>query len=101
MSNAQPRERQPVIAKTCFDSIESAHEYVSLLVTQVEVVKASLADDIADAARETADRRLDALRLVEYKVMQLEVHLGTAGRLLNDLRALRRLLLGEREKASG
>jgi hypothetical protein len=91
MSNARPL----VVAQTHFDSIESAHEYVALLAIQVEVVKASLAEDVADA-RGTAGRRLDALRLVDYKLTQLEDHLSAAGRLLNDLRALRRLLLGER-----
>lgn len=98
MPNARPRERQPVISQTPFDSIESAHEYVSLLVMQVKAVKASLADDTADAAAEPSDRSLDALRLVAYKLTQLEDHLGTSGRLLNDLRALRRLLRGERER---
>jgi hypothetical protein len=61
---------------------------------QVGVVMDALPDDFADAPRETAGRRLDALRLVDYKLTQLEHHLMTAGRLLNDLRALRRLLLG-------
>jgi hypothetical protein len=101
MSNARPRERQPVIAETPFDSIESAHQYVALLASQIEVVKTDLAEDVADAAAETAGRRLDALRLVDYKLTQLQEHLGAAGRLLNDLRALRRLLLGERDGASG
>ena len=97
MSNARPDERQPVAGETPFDSIESAHEYVALLVVQVGVVRAALPDDFADATRETARRRLDALRLVDYKLAQLEHHLTVCGRLLNDLRALRRLLLGERE----
>ena len=82
---------------TPFDSIEGAHEYVALLVRQVEIVKSSLAEDVTEAARETAGRRLDAMRLVDYKLTQLEDHLVTSARLLNDLRALRRLLLGERE----
>lgn len=101
MPNVRARERQPVIAETPFDSIESAHEYVTLLLRQVEVVKEGLAVDVRDAERETAGRRLDALRLVKYKLVQLEEHLATAGRLLNDLRALRRLLLGERDGLAG
>ena len=100
MSNASSREHQLVAAQTPFDSIESAHEYVALLAVQVGVVKAALADDFADATEETAGRRRDALRLVDYKLIQLEHHLTAAGRLLNDLRALRRLLLGERESTA-
>lgn len=95
------RERTPVVAETPFDSIESAHEYVALLVRQVAIVKAGLAEDVADASVETAGRRLDALRLVDYKLTQLQEHLGAARRLLNDLRALRRLLLGERDRTHG
>jgi hypothetical protein len=100
MSNAQPREHQPEAAETPFDNIESAHEYVTLLAVQVGVVRDALPDDFADATRETAGRRLDALRLVDYKLIQLKDHLITAGRLLNDLRALRRLLLGERDTSA-
>ena len=81
------------MADTPFDSIESAHEYVSLLVTQVEVVEGDIADEIALAANESAARRVDALRLVDYKVKQLRQHLIASSRILNDLRALRRLLL--------
>jgi len=84
-------------AQTPFDSIESAHEYVTLLASQLDGVQAAVAEDFAEAQSETAGRRLDALRLVDYKLAQLKHHLTAAGRILNDLRALRRLLLGERE----
>ena len=93
MPDVQSREPRGA-ARTPFDSIESAQEYVALLALQVEVVRTALADDFPQD--ETAGRRLDALRLVDYKLTQLEHHLTTAGRLLNDLRGLRRLLLGER-----
>ena len=81
------------MADTPFDSIESAHEYVSLLTTQVGVVESDIADEITLAANERAVRRVDALRLVDYKVKQLKQHLISSSRILNDLRALRRLLL--------
>jgi hypothetical protein len=38
---------------------------------------------------------LQALRLVDYKLHRLEHHLTVSGRMLNDLRRLRRLLLDE------
>ena len=81
------------MADTPFDSIESAHEYVSLLSTQVGVVESDIADEITLAANEGAVRRVDALRLVDYKIKQLKQHLIASSRILNDLRALRRLLL--------
>jgi hypothetical protein len=97
MPDTQLHERRAVVAEGHFDSIESAHEYVSLLATHVEGVKAALAVDVAEATTAKAGRRLDALRLVDYKLTQLQHHLSAGGRTLNDLRALRRLLLSERE----
>jgi hypothetical protein len=79
-----------------FISLESAHEYVTLLDQQVREVRTSILEDIASAH----GRRLDALRIVDLKLTQLDHHLTASGRALNDLRALRRLLLGERESAA-
>ena len=79
-----------------FSSLESAHEYVTLLDQQVRDVRASIVEDIASAD----GRRLDALRIVDLKLAQLDQHLVASGRALNDLRVLRRLLLGERETAA-
>ena len=77
-----------------FESIESAQEYVALLIEQVGDVEASVLEDV----RATPEsRRLEALQLVCYKLSQLKMHLTSSGRMLNDLRALRRLLLDERE----
>jgi hypothetical protein len=97
MPSIRPSGEQTSTSETPFDSIESAHEYVSLLSAQVEYVKATLAEDIASAVIQRAGRRLDALYLVDYKLNQLKEHLSAGGRILNDLRALRRLLLSERE----
>jgi transcription termination factor NusB len=79
-----------------FESIESAYEYVTLLCEGVVENRASLDADIEEAAREGASRRLDALRLASYKLERLQHHTQASQRLLNDLRTLRRLLLGER-----
>lgn len=79
-----------------FGSLESAHEYVTLLDRQVREVRVSILEDLASAD----GRRLDALRIVDLKLTQLDQHLLACGRALNDLRALRRLLLGEREPAA-
>src|ERR1051326_2498474 len=81
-----------------FDSIEGAHEYVHLLVESIDEAQIQIADDLEKAlnAGEPAVRRVDALRLVTYKLQQLGMHIGASSRLLNDLRTLRRLLLAER-----
>lgn len=82
--------------ETPFDSIEGAYEYVSLLCQALEESRTSVQEDIAKAHEIGATRRLDALKLVTYKLDRLEDHLFASRRLLNDLRTLRRLLLEER-----
>jgi hypothetical protein len=82
-------------SQTAFDTIESAQEFLGLLREAVEEARETARTDIAEADS-NGGRHLDALRLVLYKVEKLEQHLKVSGRLLNDLRTLRRLLLEER-----
>ncbi|HTS08605.1 MAG TPA: hypothetical protein VMP68_23760 [Candidatus Eisenbacteria bacterium] len=77
---------------TAFDTIESAQEFLTLLREAVEEAKLTAENDVT----QTEGRNLDALRMVLYKLEKLEQHLKVSGRLLNDLRTLRRLLLEER-----
>ena len=84
--------------ETPFDSIESAHEYIDLLVHVIGEVRLDVDAEIARAAAEGATRRKDALALVAYKLVKLENHVTASRRLLNDLRTLRRLLLEERQR---
>lgn len=79
-----------------FASLESAQEYVSLLGTVVDDTQNEIQQEIELAAHEHAERRQEALFLVNYKLSQLRHQVTATGRLLNDLRMLRRLLLGER-----
>ncbi len=58
--------------------------------------KQEIAADIATPAHSKSERRTQALQIVQFKLDQLEKHLQTSSRLLNDLRTLRRLLLDER-----
>ena len=51
-----------------FDTIESAHDFVKLLREHVLSVEAEVLEDISVAVQEGAARRLDALRLVQYKL---------------------------------
>lgn len=86
--------------ETPFDSIESAHEYLGLLMKAVEEAKQNAEGDLAEAGA-TSARHLDAIRLAVYKLEKLEQHVRIGRRLLNDLRTLRRLLLEERVEAAG
>jgi hypothetical protein len=79
--------------QTPFDSVENAQAYIQLLIETLVEAKKEVADDAAAGTR--SERRLEALRLVEYKLHRLEHHLRISGRMLNDLRRLRRLLLDE------
>jgi hypothetical protein len=83
------------MTETPFDNVEGAHEYIGLLVEAVQQARAEVAQDLAAAAADPDPRPLEALRLVAYKLERLEVRLASSRRLLNDLRRLRRLLLGE------
>ena len=83
------------MAEAAFETIESAHDYVRLLREQVLSVETEVLEDTGVAIEEGAERRLDALRIVHYKLKQLNDYLGASSRILNDLRALRRLLTAE------
>jgi hypothetical protein len=88
------------MTETPFDNVDAAHEYVGLLVEAVGQARAEVAHDLASASGDPASRERDALRLVAYKLERLESQLAASRRLLNDLRRLRRLLLGEAEEPS-
>ena len=78
-----------------FDSVENAHQYVRLLVEAITEAKGEIVGDLG-AAQQQPERRVQALRLVQFKLDKLEQHLESGNRLLNDLRTLRRLLFDER-----
>jgi hypothetical protein len=81
-----------------FETLESAHDFVALLAETVAEAKRELERDVQ---REAApSRRLDALRIAAYYVDKLELHLKRSRRILNDLRAVRRLLFEERDNRS-
>jgi hypothetical protein len=82
---------------TPFDNIESSHQYVSLLHDAIEEARREVDDEIAFSTNRDAGRRKEALQIVAYNLAKLSFHMKTSGRLLNDLRTLRRLLLAERK----
>jgi len=85
--------RQP---ETPFDSIENAQEYLHLLLEAISEARNDVVADLSAAGESKLQRRIEALRLVEFKMEKLEQHLHSSSRDLNDLRTLRRLLLEER-----
>ena len=84
---------------TPFDSVEGAYEYLSLLSEAIRDAKSEITEDIASASEGKFPRRVEALRLVFFKLEKLEQPIKDSRRLLNDLRTLRRLLLDERVSA--
>ena len=83
--------------RTPFDSIEGSLEYLGLLREAVQKAKMDVGEEVGRANAASARRRLEALQLVGYKLDRLGWHVDGSHRLLNDLRTLRRLLLGERQ----
>jgi hypothetical protein len=79
-----------------FDSIESAHDFVSLLSEVVNQAKKEIEADVKREIGSNVPRRLDAFRLALYSLERLEGHMVRSCRILNDLRSLRRLLFEER-----
>ena len=85
------------MADTPFDSVENAQHYVKLLHEAVDEAQAGVRHDI-DGCRPDRVRHLEALRLVDHKLGELGIHVRATSRILNDLRMLRRVLLGESDE---
>jgi len=86
---------------TPFDSIENTQEYFGLLSEALIDVQGQIEDDIRREGDASASRRLEALRVVLFKLQKLQENVNSSGRLLNDLRMLRRILLKEKVKNTG
>lgn len=82
---------------TPFDTIESAHDFVMLLSEVVEQAKQEVDKDLQLEANFKSTRHRDALLIASYNLTKLQMHMKNSGRILNDLRSLRRLLYAERK----
>jgi len=90
------------MAQNPFDTIESAHQYLQLLDKVLEEVQDNTDQDLKRIALTDTmaiGRSVEAVHLVSYKLEQLRHHIKASSRILNDLRTMRRLLLGERQGA--
>lgn len=74
-----------------FESIESAHGFVTLLTETVIEAKRDIEADV-EKEFNTRSRRLDVLRMALYSLEKLEVHMTKSRRILDDLRCQRNLL---------
>lgn len=86
--------------QTPFDNIEGSYEYVELLTEAIAEARRDVDADLAQADRENAERRKQALLIVAFNLAKLESHITQSRRILNDLRTLRRLLMDERRPAA-
>ena len=82
---------------TPFDTIESAHDYIDLLLEAIEETRRDVGSEIRMSAGPDRERLAEALQLVALNLNKLSSHITKSRRILNDLRTLRRLLLDERK----
>lgn len=87
-------------SETPFDNIENSHHYIQLLIEAIAEAEIDVEAEIAMAHADEAQRRLEALQLVKFKLTKLHSQMSASACLLNDLRSLRRLLLEERRPAA-
>ena len=86
--------------ETPFASLEGAQEYLALMLEAVTEAQQSVQAEVPVDGDSQPPRRVEALRLVQYKLDKLEQHIKVSRRLLNDLRSLRRLLFEERTQSA-
>ena len=82
--------------ETSFDNIESAEQFVELLIEAIEESSRDVDADIALAQGNGSGRTKKALQLVSANLAKLSQHMTASRRILKHLRTLRRLLLQER-----
>jgi hypothetical protein len=83
------------IRDTPFHDIESALEYIKLLLDTAQEAKGQVEGDLRRATEPEFERRRQGLQLVIHKLTQLSSHLSASRRILGDLRMLRRVLTSE------
>jgi len=84
--------------ETPFDNIESARQFVELLIEAIEESRRDVDADITLSEGNHSGRSKKALQLVSVNLGKLSQHMTTSRRILNHLKTLRRLLLRERRR---
>ena len=75
-----------------FQSIDSAHDFVTLLTETVVEAKRDVEADVERESRTPSSTRLDVLRMALYSLEKLEVHITRSRHILDDLRSQHELL---------
>jgi formiminotetrahydrofolate cyclodeaminase len=83
--------------ETPFDNIESAEQFVALLIEAIEESRRDVDADIALAESRRSGRSKKALKLVSVNLAKLRQYMTASRRILKHLRTLRRLLLQEQQ----
>ncbi len=83
--------------ETPFDNIESAEQFVELLIEAIKESRRDVDAEITHAEANRLGRSKKALQLVSANLAKLSQHMTTSRRILNHLKTLRRLLLQERQ----
>jgi hypothetical protein len=83
--------------ETPFDNIESAQQFVELLIQAIKESWRDVDAEIALAEGNGLGRSKKALQLVSANLAKLSQHMTASRRILNHLKTLRRLLLQERQ----
>ncbi len=82
-------------SETPFATIESAQQFVELLIQAISDSKRDVDGDIALSGHNGPKKKKHALRLVSANLAKLNQHMTNSRRILNHLKTLRRLLLEE------
>ena len=80
-----------------FETIESAQEFVALLIQAVSESQEAIAAEIRTQGASASPRHVEALNLIVYNLNKLNIHVKRSRRILNDLRTLWLLLHEKRE----
>src|SRR5215475_12179374 len=70
-----------------FQSIESAHDFVTLLAETVSEAKQDIEGDVLKESSGQNSQHLDVLRMTLYSLSKLEGYMTKSCRILNDLRS--------------
>jgi hypothetical protein len=81
----------------CFDSIESAQEFMKVLADTILDSMKDLNHDQQAATLDGQQRQAQAIELAIFKLKTLNCHVLKSRIILNDLRTVRRLILNERQ----
>jgi len=82
--------------ETPFDSIESAEQFVKLLIEAIDQSRRDVDADITRSDGSRSGRNKKALQLISSNLGKLGQHMANSRRILSHLKTLRRLLLQER-----